>query len=377
MPIEIFPNDTDSLPSLHLGNSTGFQVDRYRWHSGKQAGCELLVVRSPSICAMICPTRGMSLWKAQLGSVACQWESPVHGPIHPGLVPLSDPSGLGWLDGFDELLVRCGLRSFGAPDFDANGRLLFPLHGSIGNIPAENVSIQLSDDQESLTVSGDVYETRFLLYSLRLRVQYQFDLNSPHIRIRDSVKNVGGNPITMQLLYHINLGKPLLDASCEFQMAARQIVARDSRAAEDLSSWNEYLGPTEGYAEQVYFAQPIADSTGWVSTMLRNSKSEQAICVSYRNDTLPHFSLWKNTASEATGYVTGLEPGTGYPNPRSFEDSHGRVVELKAGESRQFELILKGLSGENQIQGLIQQLDQLQGDSVPQLLASHADWCQA
>ena len=39
--------------------------------------------------------------------------------MHPRWVPLSEPSGIGWLDGFDELVARCGLFSHGAPDFDA------------------------------------------------------------------------------------------------------------------------------------------------------------------------------------------------------------------------------------------------------------------
>ena len=39
-------------------------------------------------------------------------------------VPLTEPSGLGWLSGFDELMVRCGLESNGAPDFDDSGQML-------------------------------------------------------------------------------------------------------------------------------------------------------------------------------------------------------------------------------------------------------------
>ena len=38
---------------------------------------------------------------------------------------MGEPSGLGWLDGFDELLVRCGLESNGAPEFDADGRVVY------------------------------------------------------------------------------------------------------------------------------------------------------------------------------------------------------------------------------------------------------------
>ena len=33
------------------------------------------------------------------------------------------------------------------------------------------------------------------------------------------------------------------------------------------------------------------------------------------------------------GYVTGLEPGTDYPNAKSFERDKGRVVKMAAGET--------------------------------------------
>ena len=53
-------------------------------------------------------------------------KSPVRGPVHPSFVPLFDPSGLGWLEGFDELLCRCGLESNGAPDFDEHRQAALP-----------------------------------------------------------------------------------------------------------------------------------------------------------------------------------------------------------------------------------------------------------
>ncbi len=374
MTLANYATDTARPPELQEPAESGFQIHRYRLTEGKQAGCELIVVRAQGVCAAICPTRGMSLWKAKLDGVDCQWGSPVRGPIHPTWVPLSDPSGLGWLDGFDELLVRCGLRSFGAPDFDANGKLLFPLHGSIGNLAAENVQVQLSQDGKQLTVSGDVYETRFLLFSLKLRVEYQFTLGEPTILIRDQVTNVGGNTTAMQMLYHINYGKPALSVGCRFHAAATEVVARDSRADQDLQTWDHYLGPTEGYAEQVYFMQPIADANGWVPTLLHNPAGH-AIAVHYRNESLPYFTLWKNTASEATGYVTGLEPGTGFPNPRSFEEQKGRVLHLAPGESRSFELKLEATQQPERVKQIIDQIKALQGAASPKLQSFNAAWC--
>ena len=53
----------------------------------------------------------------------------------------------------------------------------------------------------------------------------------------------------------------------------------------------------------------------------------------FQKDQLPAFTLWKNTAGLRDGYVTGLEPGTNYPNPRPFEESRGRIVTLPVGGS--------------------------------------------
>ncbi|MFV2066798.1 MAG: DUF4432 family protein, partial [Pirellulales bacterium] len=51
----------------------------------------------------------------------------------------------------------------------------------------------------------------------------------------------------------------------------------------------------------------------------------------FRLDQLPCFTQWKNTGAETDGYVTGLEPATNFPNPRSFETNQHRVVTLEPG----------------------------------------------
>ncbi|OXE35403.1 MAG: hypothetical protein CGW95_14090, partial [Phenylobacterium zucineum] len=40
---------------------------------------------------------------------------------------------------------------------------------------------------------------------------------------------------------------------------------------------------------------------------------------------LPYFVIWKNTVDVSDGYVCGLEPSTNFPNPRTFEETKGRV----------------------------------------------------
>jgi hypothetical protein len=48
--------------------------------------------------------------------------------------------------------------------------------------------------------------------------------------------------------------------------------------------------------------------------------------------------LWKNTGACQDGYVTGLEPGSTFPNPRQIEREQGRLKTLQPGESVTYRL---------------------------------------
>jgi hypothetical protein len=72
--------------------------------------------------------------------------------------------------------------------------------------------------------------------------------------------------------------------------------------------------------------------------LLKNAAGSAGFGMRFRRDQLPCFTLWKNTGAESDGYVTGLEPGVNFPNPRSFEEKHGRVRKLAPGETARFAL---------------------------------------
>jgi len=351
-----------------------FAIQKYRLSSGKRADVELLVVDSGNVRAAICPTRGFSLWRAQIDGLDCGWKSPVEGPIHPQWINFAEPNGLGWLDGFDELLVRCGLQNFGAPAFSKTGQLLYPLHGRIGNMPAVDWSMHLDADHSLLEVRGEVHESRFLQFNLRLNVTYRFAFGQPTIEVIDLVRNASNTPATMQMLYHINIGSPILEEGCTLHTAAKRIVARNPHAADGLDTWSTYLKPTPGYTEQVYFSAPEAGKDGMVTTLLASPKRNRGFAVHYKADTLPYFSQWKNTVGLADGYVTGLEPGTGFPSPRPFEEEKGRVVPLAAGQSVEFHVRLEGINRADRISQLIADLDKLRG-AAPEKIPFDEKWC--
>ncbi len=72
--------------------------------------------------------------------------------------------------------------------------------------------------------------------------------------------------------------------------------------------------------------------------MIRNRQGDRGVSISWKKEQLPYFTLWKNTAAVDDGYVTGLEPGTGFPYNRNLERSSGRVPKIGPKDSRLFEL---------------------------------------
>src|SRR5262249_17988864 len=65
--------------------------------------------------------------------------------------------------------------------------------------------------------------------------------------------------------------------------------------------------------------------------LLQSASAERAVCLRWPAASLPCFTAWKNTMALEEGYVTGLEPATGYPNFRTFERSKGRGKLLPPG----------------------------------------------
>ncbi len=200
------------LDASHVaGAPSGFSVRHLIRRGGLSAGVDELRIHNGRLAFTVLPTRGMGLWKAWLDDrLEIGWRSPVRGPVHPHFVPVAEPSGLGWLDGFDELLCRCGAYSNGAPDFDAQGRLLHPLHGFLANRPAQRVEIAVEGDQ--ITITGVVQEIRFHFAKLQLTTRITTRFDQPSLQIDDQIQNLSAGPGEMQMLYHVNFGVPLLTA---------------------------------------------------------------------------------------------------------------------------------------------------------------------
>lgn len=342
------------------GPAQGYSVAKHTLKGGLRENVAAVRVDNGTLAFELLATRGMGIWKAWIGDEEIGWQSPIAGPVHPSFVPLAEPSGLGWLDGFDELLVRCGLESNGAPEFNDQGKLVYGLHGRIANRPAERVEIEIDNESGELKVTGDVTETRFLFRRLRLRSATSTRVGETVIRIRDELINESDQPTTVQMLYHVNFGTPLLETGSRFVAPVAELAPRDPRAAEGLDQWSTYGDAEAGYAEQVYFMKLATDADGRSFAALRNAAGTRAVLLRFSTDQLPCFTLWKNTAGRADGYVTGLEPGTNFPNVKSYEQQQNRVVSLEPGQTYPIDLEMEVVADANRVAELDELAKQIQ-----------------
>ena len=338
-------------------SATPWSVQKYMLRGGKQEGVDVIVVNNGKLSFVVVPTRGMSVAKVEMGDIRLGWDSPVKEIVHPQFINLQSRGGLGWLEGFNEWMVRCGLEWAGHPGKDKfinntgdEAEMDLTLHGKIGNIPASEVEVVIDRSAQCrIRIRGRVDERMFYGPKLELWTEFSTEPGSNALRIEDEVKNYGAYDQEFQIIYHSNYGPPLLEAGSRFVVAAKEVRPFNAHAAKSLNQFAEYVAPTKGFIEQVYGVVPFADETNRATVMLRNAAGDKGVTVSYQVDQLPYFTLWKNTTAIEEGYVTGLEPGTGFPANRSVERKAGRVPKLKSSETRKFAIDFAILAGKEQV----------------------------
>jgi len=92
-----------------IATETPWSVRKQRLSGGRQDGVDLVTIDNGRLTMTIVPTRGMGILRVVIGDLRLGWDSPVREVVHPKYVNLSARGGLGWLEGFNEWLARCGL----------------------------------------------------------------------------------------------------------------------------------------------------------------------------------------------------------------------------------------------------------------------------
>lgn len=253
-------------------------------------------------------------------------------------------SGLDFLRSFYAgFLTTCGLRNVGAPCVD--GGEDFGLHGTIAHVPAEEVSAgtDWSGEQPAVRISGQMREARLFGENLRLHREITSVYRENKLRIVDRVENLGFREEPLMLLYHFNLGYPLLAADAEVVAPVNSSLTRNQQSAAGLADCLHCQPPTPGYAEQVFDHDLAADAAGMTCAGLLNIALGVGVIIRFNKNELFNLTHWKMMGEG--DYVVGLEPGNCLGGGRAEVRKSGRLEVLAPGEVRSFHLEIEFLAG--------------------------------
>ncbi|QQE89011.1 DUF4432 family protein [Azotobacter chroococcum] len=355
------PAQNWKIDSQQLGIKTDkpFSVSLRTLHGGLQEGVSLIDIDTGAMTITVVPTRGMNVLRAVAGDVRMGWDSPVKDVVNPAFIEQNGRGGLGWLEGFNELVTRCGYEWVGHPGMD-NGELL-TLHGRAANIPATRVVLSIDDQPPyAIRLRGELKEQAFKKVDFSVATELSTTPGATGFVIDDTLTNNGDYPKEYQALYHNNFGTPLLGQGARFVAPVKQVSPFNAKARGDLANWQTYRGPTKDYDETVYNLVPYGDARGDTLAVLHNQAGDRGVRVDYNVQQLPVFSLWKNTDTEKQGYVTGLEPGTSFSYNRRFQRPLGLVPTIGPKEQRQFRVGFALLADKAAVDQAVQRVNEVQ-----------------
>ncbi|MHC4559160.1 MAG: DUF4432 family protein [Planctomycetota bacterium] len=150
-----------------------------------------------------------------------------------------------------------------------------------------------------------------------------------------------------------------MEKGAKFFGPVHQVTPINEHSAKDVSTYYLYRAPMAGFAEQVYCLRLWADKNDRTMVMLRNAAGDKAVSMAYSVRELPFFTLWKNPVAREDGYVTGLEPGTGFPRNRAVERQFGRVPKLAPHQSRSFTIDFALHAGKDKVNSAADEISRI------------------
>ena len=192
------------------------------------------------------------------------------------------------------MLYTCGLDSVG-------GREGYEIHGTLHNTPAEIVRAVC--DENGIEVEAIIRSTALFGRNLVLKRRIISDVESDTVKLEDTLINQAFRDEEYCLLYHINIGYPMLDEGAKIVLDAEKCYPRTPWSKDNIAASYDIGAPVPNEEETCYFLTLRKPNVSLV-----NNKLGKKLTVSYSSDTLPHFIEWKSMASG--DYALGFEPCT-------------------------------------------------------------------
>ncbi len=244
-----------------------------------------------------------------------------------------DRTGINFLKSFNAgFFTTCGFDGAGGPCVDQGEEI--GLHGRIGNTPA--LLDGIFENDKALNITFTVRDCTIFGRKFVLRRTYTLSYTENSFKVNDSVTNFGDNSEPFCLLYHCNMGYPLLSENSVVRFPNTKIWANDKEAIDNIDTALIMEKPQANYNERCYFFDAKVKDDGFVSNGIFNPDIDAGLVMTYKKEQLPCLTEWKMMGKY--DYVLGIEPGIVCPSPRVKMREEGLLPFLGSEETYDVEL---------------------------------------
>lgn len=223
-------------------------------------------------------------------------------------------------------LTTCGLRNVGNPCDDAGESL--GLHGTISNTPSTNN--YYVENSEEIILHGTIIDGNIFDSKLVLEREIRVSKKNNTFKIKDTIENAGDKVEPLCLLYHMNLGYPLLSENSEIEISSSKVRGRDTLAESEIDKWKDILPPQSQYKERCYYHCFNSEKYAKIANKCLNMELK----IKFDDEKLDKFVQWKMFGKR--DYVLGFEPGNSLPDGRNIIREQGELKYIKPNERQTF-----------------------------------------
>lgn len=306
-----------------------FDVRQYRMVGGKAEGTLAVEVWNGSdLTVTILPDRGMDIYSVRYAGHEMSYHAPA-GIVNPAYYNSVGPQ---WFRTFQGgFLATCGLEWIGGADPEFAPRE--GLHGRHNHTPADGVNVEYEFDENgepAVKITGTVRHALLFGVNYTLRRTFRFRRGVNGFTFTDEITNNGFTKKPLYLLYHFNLGYPLISDTCELCIDATEIRPQNDFAASLQADWAKMTPPEPDYRQRNYYHYLAADAEGWRRYGVRNPAIDTEMRVAFRSPIMDKIFQWKNLG--AGDYIMGLEPTSMLMLGRDAEAA-GELKKLAPGQT--------------------------------------------
>lgn len=310
----------------YIGNPLQLRgAEQYVLQGGKGDGMHFLYIRNG---------KGLELWlsldragdvsRLSVNGVNMNFFAPC-GYVAPQYY---DGVGTGFLKSFTAgFFTTCGLTAVGSPCEDEGEAL--PLHGTISNTPAQLCAIEETSDM--LTVKLQIQDAALFGRKLVMDRVYRISYAENVFSVEDTVTNRADTQSPYMILYHCNMGYPLVSENSVLHIPCNKVTPRNAHAAAHADTALLMEQPQTAYEERCYYYD-VKEENGIARVGIYNPDVQKGLVMSYEKAALPCFTEWKMMGK--TDYVLGLEPGNCTPDGRDVLRKNGTLQFLEPDESK-------------------------------------------